>query len=138
MSFDLADLGSNKVSSSSSICDVIVSSLSWVFSASVSGYHSFHFLSDVPKYLLVIMNYIGSQTCCQTYLYLLVIMNYLGSQTCCQTYLYLLVIMNYLGSRTCCQTYLYLLVIMNYLGCQTNDTFVISSMVYFVVKWVNK
>ena len=43
-----------------SICDVIVSSLSWVFSASVSGYHSLHFCQTYL--ILVIMNYLGSQT----------------------------------------------------------------------------
>ena len=49
-----------------SICDVIVSSLSWDFSACFR-LPFLAFLSDVPKYLLVIMNYLGSQTFCQTY-----------------------------------------------------------------------
>ena len=38
------------------ICDVIVSSLSWVFSASVSGYHSLHFCHDKwapPEWALI-------------------------------------------------------------------------------------
>ena len=50
-----------------SICDVIVSSLSWGFAACFR-LPFLAFLSDVPKYLLVILNYLGSQTFCQMYL----------------------------------------------------------------------